>query len=226
MRSRLSFQSEYPRERLLRAGAHALTDSELLAVLLRTGTTGRDVLSLAGDLLAQFGNLRSLFVAPGEALTKVPGVGVSKVCTLLACRELARRLQSPPAKTGEIINNTAAAASVARQHIGEYHIEVCGALFVDLDNQLLGFEQLATGSMTEVVIYPRELIRRALLHDACGVILVHTHPGGDCRASAADIALTTQVAVALAKVDIQLLDHIILAGENSCSLAQQGLMEH
>ncbi|NND64918.1 MAG: DNA repair protein RadC [Gammaproteobacteria bacterium] len=217
-------QCELPRERLLRAGAKALSDSELIAILLRTGNAKQNAIEMANALLYRFGQLQSLLTAPANTLLATTGLGASKVSTLLACGELSHRLSGETATKGVCIEGAITAARLARQYLTNDEIEICGAMFLDLSHRLLAFEELARGSLTEVVVYPREVIRRALLHNASALILVHTHPGGDQAASAADIEMTEILAEGLSRVDVQLLDHIILAGGNSLSLAQQGLM--
>jgi DNA repair protein RadC len=215
---------ERPRERLLRHGAAVLTDAELLAIVLRTGTPGRPVVTLARDILAHFGGLRGLFCAGSEALGRVHGLGAAKSCQLLSVLELARRAMREELVAGSALDQPGRVKQYCVALLGHHEIEHCVALYLDNRLRLVATAEVARGTLSQASVYPREVVRDALRHHAAALILAHNHPSGLALPSAADERLTRHLKQALALVDVRLLDHLIVAGGVALSMAEQGLM--
>ncbi|MFT0532835.1 RadC family protein [Castellaniella hirudinis] len=214
--------SERPRERLLRHGATALTSAELLAILLRTGTRGRNAVRMGHDLLEHFGGLRRLLSAEAGALLSFPGMGHAKTCELLAVQELGRRALEEPLRLGRTLNQPDRVKAYCAMRLAHLRVEHCIALFLDTQLQLIDCAEIARGTLSHASIYPREVVRAALGHHAAALILAHNHPSGLAEPSAADIALTRQLKQALALVDVRLLDHLIVGATEVTSLAERG----
>ncbi|VCU69955.1 hypothetical protein PIGHUM_02021 [Pigmentiphaga humi] len=215
---------ERPRERLLRHGPAVLTDAELLAVLLRTGTRGCNAIELGRRLLAEFGGLRGLFAASRDDLRRVPGLGAAKASQLQAILELARRELDETMRRGDALSNPADVRRYCATALSHLHIECCLALYLDARNRLIASEMLSQGTLSQAAVYPREIVRAALRLHAAAVILAHNHPSGNADPSQADEHLTRHVRGALSLVDVRLLDHIIVAGGRTTSLAERGLL--
>ena len=213
-----------PRERLLADGPRCLSDIELLAVLLGTGRPGRSASDLAAELIDRFDGLGGLFGAPASVVVAVNGVGPARWCTLQAGLELARR------SVGEDLRRRDALASP--DQVGRYlalslqhsPYEVFAVLFLDARNRLLAAEELFRGTLSQTVVYPREVARRALERNAAAVILAHNHPSGLAEPSLADRRLTDALRQALQCLDIPVLDHLIVAGGRRYSFAENGLL--
>jgi DNA repair protein RadC len=211
-----------PRERLLDHGPDALSDAELLAVLLRTGVAGCNAIDLGRALLARFGGLRGLFTAPAHELLTVAGVGPTKASQLLAALELSRRQLAEAITRTDALTQPDLVKRYCAATLAHRDIECCIALYLDTRNRLIGSEELARGTIDQAAVYPREVVRAALRHHASSVILAHNHPSGVAEPSRADENFTRCVRDALALVDIRLLDHIIVAGQTTVSLAERG----
>ncbi|HTJ99704.1 MAG TPA: DNA repair protein RadC [Bordetella sp.] len=216
--------SERPRERLLRHGAAVLTDAELLAVVLRTGTPGRPVMSLAHDILAHFTSLRGLFGAGPDTLGQVHGLGNAKICQLLSVLELARRAMREDLTDGCALDQPARVKQYCVALLGHHEVEHCMALYLDNRLRLIATGEVARGTLSQASVYPREVVRDALRHHAAALILAHNHPSGLAIPSEADARLTRHLKQALALVDVRLLDHLIVAGGTALSMAEQGRM--
>lgn len=214
--------SERPRERLLAHGAQALTDPELLAIILRTGTRDCDVVTLGRRLLEQFGGLRRLLSAPAEALLEVPGIGMAKTCELLAIQELNRRALEEDLRAGQVLGQPQRVKQFCMARLGHLRVEHCIALYLDTQLQLVDCEEVSRGTLSQATVYPREIVKAALAHHAAGVILAHNHPSGVAEPSPADLALTRHLKQALALVDVRLIDHLIVSASGAVSLAERG----
>ncbi len=211
-----------PREKMLARGAQALADSELLAIILRTGVVGKDVLTLAAELLAQYDGLRGLLNAPPGRLQSVKGLGEAKLCQLQAVLELTRRALAQELAQKPALQSPQAVQQYLQLHLqGKAH-EVFCVLFLDTQNHLIACEEMFRGTLDSAQVYPREIATRALQLAARSVILAHNHPSGQAQASMADQQLTARIREALALLDIQLLDHIIIAGAACFSMAEHG----
>lgn len=214
-----------PREKLLSRGASALSDTELLALLLRTGTAGRGVFQLAGEVLDRFGGLAGLLHASGEDLRSIKGLGgMAKRAELLAVLELARRAIGEQLKDREVFGSPEAVKNYLQLHLARRPHEVFAGLFLDAQNRLVAMEELFRGTLTQTSVYPREVVLKALAHHAAAVVLAHNHPSGTVQPSRADEALTQALKAALALVDVRVLDHVIVAPGRALSMAEKGLL--
>ena len=219
-------EGERPRERLLAHGPQALSDAELLAIYLRVGVRGKSAVDVARDLISAFdGNLGALVDAPLVNLAKIPGVGMAKAAQLKAGFELARRALAQELAVRDNFSSPGMVRDWLRLKLaGERH-EIFMALWLDAQNRLLRAEQLFAGTLTQTSVYPREVVRKALEINAAAVILAHNHPSGVAEPSVADELLTRSLREALALVDVKVLDHFIVAGNQPpLSFAERGLL--
>jgi DNA repair protein RadC len=216
--------TERPRERLLASGPRALSDAELLAVLLTAGPRGRSAVELARDLLCRYAGVAGLFGAPQASLLAVPGVGPARWCALQAALELARRSVAEGLRQRDALGSPQAVGEFLALSLQHRRHEVFAVLFLDARNRLLAAEELFQGTLSQTVVYPREVARRALEHNAAAVILAHNHPSGLAEPSQADRLLTEALRRALHCLDIPVLDHLIVAGGRRYSFAEHGLL--
>ncbi|MBI5901831.1 MAG: DNA repair protein RadC [Rhodocyclales bacterium] len=219
-------EAERPRERLARQGATALSDAELLAIFLRVGLPGKSAVDLARELLDSFGgDLASLAHASVKQLARLRGIGPAKAAQLAAALELARRALAVPLKARDALASPEAVRDWLRLALGQTPHEVFLALWLDAQNRLIASEELFSGTLTQTSVYPREVVKRALAHNAGAVILAHNHPSGLAEPSRADEVLTSSLRQALAMIDVKLLDHFIVAGSaRPLSFAERGLL--
>ena len=214
--------SERPREKLLARGAGALSDAELLALFLGSGLRGQDAVTTARRLLADHGPLRRLLELPAGALTRLPGLGPARVCLLSAALELCGRYLAAGLDRGEALTDPPAAGRYFAQRLRGQPVEVFAALFLDTRHRALAFEELFRGTIDGAEVHPREVVRRALAHNAAAVIVGHNHPSGNPEPSAADRAVTAQLKQSLALVDVRLLDHFVIGDGAPSSMAARG----
>ena len=212
-----------PREKLLERGPQALSDVELLALLLRTGTAGKPVLALAEELLAT-GGVAGLLGASRAQLQRVKGLGPAKQAELLAVAELARRALGQRLREREVMDSPQALREYLQLHLAHKTHEVFAVLFLDSQHRLLALEELFRGTLGETSVYPREVLLRALHHHSAAVVLAHNHPSGSVQPSRADLALTQHLRQALALVDVRVLDHLIVGPGQCLSMAEQGCL--
>lgn len=217
-------EGERPRERLLEQGPASLTDAELLAVILRTGTAGRSALDLGREALAHFGGLSGLLAAPADRLIALEGLGPAKSAQLQAVLELARRSLREEVQHATALSSPDKVRAYLRLTLSARPHEVFMALFLDAQNRLIVADELFRGTLTQTSVYPREVVKRALAVNAGAVIFAHNHPSGVAEPSRADELLTTSLRQALALVDVRVLDHLIVAGGNVLSFAERGLL--
>jgi len=215
---------ERPRERLLAHGVEALTSAELLAIVLRTGTTGCNAVALGHKLIQQFNGLRGLLSASAANLMTVRGLGTAKVCELLAVSELARRSLREDLEARRSLQQPHVVKEFCVAQLAHLQVEHCIALYLNSQMQLLATERVSEGTLNETNIYPREVAKAALRHHAAAVILAHNHPSGSAAPSAADVAITKRLKDALALIDVVLVDHIIIAATRAVSLAERGIV--
>lgn len=213
-----------PRERMLQHGADSLTNTELLALIFGTGTRGLNALQLAQQVLNRFGGLRPLLNASSEDLRSVMGLGDARICQLSAIQTLARRALEEELKRECSLKHPLQVKAYCAALLAHASIERCVALFLDNQHRLIDAKEISHGTLTETTIYPRELVKAALAHHAAAIILAHNHPSGVAKPSAADITLTQQLKRSLAIVDIELLDHLVVAGHQVISIAELGQM--
>lgn len=216
--------SERPREKLIELGAEALSDAELLAIFLRVGVTGKSAVDLARDLLTQFGSLNGIFAATEHELSQVHGIGTSKYVQLQAIFEMSRRALNEQLQQRDVFKSPQQVRDYLVLKLGILTREVFTVLFLDTQNQLVATEEMFTGTLTQTSVYPREVVKRALHHNAASVIFAHNHPSGIAQQSQADELLTKQLKQALALIDVRVLDHFIVAGNNTLSFSERGLL--
>ncbi len=217
-------EGERPRERLIAHGPGVLSDAELLAVFLRTGTPGRSAIDVGRAALSRFGGLAGLFNAPPGELALVGGLGPAKYAQLQAVYELARRALREEIQRETVLSSPARVREFLTLTLSRLEHEVFLALFLDAQNRLLATEELFRGTLTQTSVYPREVVKRALRINAAGIIFAHNHPSGVAEPSRADELLTSSLKQALALVDVRVLDHLIVAGRATVSLAERGLL--
>ena len=212
-----------PRDKLLARGPQALSDVELLAILLRTGMAGKNVFQLSEELLGPNG-IAGLLQATAQSLKLVKGLGPAKQAELLAVFELARRALSQRLKEREAFQTPNAVKQYLQLQLAHKNHEVFAVLFLDSQNRLLAMEELFRGTLSQTSVYPREVVMRALHHQAAAVVLSHNHPSGSVQPSRADEHLTQTLKASLALVDVRVLDHIIVGQGMALSMAEEGLM--
>jgi len=214
-----------PREKLLARGPEALSDTELLALLLRTGTRGRHVLQMASELLVQFGGISGLLQTQAQDLQRFKGLGgTAKRAELLAVLELSRRAMAEQLRQKPVLDSPERVKQYLQLQLGHLGHEVFALLLLDNQHHLLQYRAMFQGTLTQTSVYPREVVKLALDVGASGVVLAHNHPSGSVQASAADKALTQTLKSALALVDVRVLDHIIVAQGDALSMAERGLV--
>ena len=218
-------EDERPRERLLAQGAAALSDAELLALFLRVGVKGKSAVDLARELIGRFGSLNRLFAASQAEFSAIPGMGPAKYAQLQAGLEMARRALGEELKQASALSTPGAVRDYLRLHLAGLRHEVFFVLWLDAQNRLIAAEELFRGTLTQTSVYPREVVKAALAHNAAAVVFAHNHPFGVAEPSSADTHLTRELKQALALVDVKVLDHFIVAGSaQPLSFAERGLL--
>ena len=215
---------ERPRERFLARGAASLSDAELLALFIGSGARGQSALELARDLLARFGRVSRVLAAGPRELAAVRGVGEARSTQVAAVMELARRALSEEMRARDSLASPAAVRGYLRLKMQDLSHECFWCVFLDAQNRVLVAEEMFRGTLTQTSVYPREILKRALHHNAAAVILSHNHPSGVAEPSIQDQALTRTLAEALSLVDVKVLDHFIVAPGASLSFAERGLL--
>jgi len=215
---------ERPRERLVAQGAAGLSDAELVAVCLRSGIRGKSAVDLGRELIGAFGGIAGLLAADLAALLRVRGLGTAKAAQLAAILELARRSLREQLKSGAALTSPGAVRDYLRLALGGRPHEVFVCLYLDAQHRVTGAEELFRGSLTQTSVYPREVVKAALAANAAAVIFAHNHPSGAAQPSQADELLTRQLKEALALVEVKVLDHFIVAGSQTLSFAERGLL--
>ncbi len=216
--------AEQPRGKLLRFGRAALSDAELLAILLRTGIPGMSVLDLARSLLKNFGSLRKIFAADKESFCCLAGLGEAKYLHLQAALELSQRLLYEEVHQQSSLDNPMQVRCYLLSKLSECVRETFACLYLNSQYQVIAYEELFHGSLREAEVYPREVAKQVLMYNAAAVIIAHNHPSGDIKPSEADIRITLHLKEALALIDVLLLDHIIVGINETCSLIELGLL--
>ncbi len=213
-----------PREKLLARGPAALSDAELLALLLRTGLPGKNALQMGQELLDQFGGVAGLLHTSADALKAIKGLGPAKRAEIVAVLELARRALAAQLTQQTLFESPTAVRDYLQLQLGSRPHEIFAVLFLDSRNRLIVLEELFRGTLGQTSVYPREVVIRALALNAANVVFAHNHPSGSARPSRADEALTQTLKAALALVDVRVLDHFIVTRTEAVSMAELGLI--
>ncbi|MBL8497976.1 JAB domain-containing protein [Nitrosomonas sp. JL21] len=216
--------SERPREKLLQKGVASLSDAELLAIFLRTGITGKSAIDLARELLSHFGSLTNIFAAGHASFCQLPGMGSAKYAQLQAVLEMARRALGEELKNGSALNSPDLVRNYLRLSLANKHHEVFIGIFLNTQHHVIATEELFSGTLTQTSVYPREIIKRTLYHNAAALIFAHNHPSGTAEPSHADKTLTHDLKQVLAMIDVKVLDHFIVANGTTLSFAEHGLI--
>ena len=216
--------AERPREKLLEQGPASLSDAELLAIFLRTGVSGKSAVDLARHLLHQFGSLRTLLEADQLTFSKQLGLGPAKFAQLQAVLEMARRHLAERLRRDSVMESPLAVRDYLKAMLRHEPHEVFGCLFLDSKHRVLAFETLFRGSIDSTSVYPRQVVKRALAHNAAALILCHNHPSGNTDPSQADRMLTKRLQEALDLIDVRVLDHFIVGDGDPLSMAEYGWM--
>lgn len=216
--------TERPREKLITRGPAALSDAELLAIFLRTGISGKSAVDLARELLTRFGGLRQLLAADHTTFCAAPGLGDAKYAQLRAVLEMGRRHLFERLERGHALTSPELTIDYLTARLRDYPYEVFAALFLDNRHRVIACEELFRGSIAGASVHPREVVRRAIDHNAAAIIFSHNHPSGVAEPSQADRQITRRLQDALALIDVRVLDHIIIGDGEHCSLAALGLI--
>ncbi|MEO8164979.1 MAG: DNA repair protein RadC [Betaproteobacteria bacterium] len=217
-------EDDRPREKLLAKGSASLSDAELLAIFLRTGVKGKSAVDLARTLLKEFGSLGGLIGASYGSFCSVSGVGSAKYVQLQAATELVRRALASEMKSGISVSSPAAVRDFLRLSIQNRPVEIFVGLFLDAQNRVIAVEELFSGTLTQTSVFPREVVRRSLHHNAAAVIFAHNHPSGVAEPSHADETLTRALKEALSLIDVRVLDHFVVGRGAILSFAERGLI--
>ena len=213
-----------PREKLLARGPGALSDAELLALLLRTGLPGKNALQMGQELLDQFGGVAGLLHTGADALKSIKGLGPAKRAEIVAVLELARRALTAQLKQQTLLASPEAVRDYLQLQLGSRPYEVFAVMFLDSQHRLIVLEELFRGTLSQTSVYPREVVVRALALNAASVVLAHNHPSGSAQPSRADEALTQTLKAALGLVDVRVLDHFVVTSTETVSMAERGLL--
>lgn len=217
-------KAERPREKLLIQGPQALSDAELLAIFLRTGVKGKSALDLARELLERFGGLRPLLAASKDDFCAAPGLGDAKYSQLQAILEMTHRHLREQLQRQDALTSPDDTRRYLQLRLHHYPYEVFSCIFLDNRHRIISYEELFRGTIDGASVHPREVVRRAIHHNAAALILAHNHPSGVAEPSRADEAITQRLKQALDLVDIRVLDHIVVGDTETISLAERGLM--
>jgi DNA repair protein RadC len=217
-------ETERPREKLLHQGAAYLSDAELLAIFLRTGCKGKNAVDLARDLLSSFGSLGALLNADIQKSCRTAGIGLAKHAQLQAILEINKRYLFEKVKTADVLTNSKMTKQYLIAKLGDKEQEIFAGLFLNAKHQIIDFKELFRGSLHHTEVYPREIIKTAIMLNACAIILTHNHPSGDPTPSQADIRLTKRLQSILPLLEIRVLDHVIIGKNRAFSLSEAGLI--
>lgn len=216
--------SELPREKLLLRGARTLSDAELLAVFLQTGIRGKPALELAREIIVNFGGLSELAAANIKELCANSGIGSAKAASLSAMQELFQRQLLEGMKNRDILSSSAATRSYLRARFRGCKSEIFSCLFLSNQHHIIVLEELFKGTIDGAAVYPREVVKRCLYHNAAAVIFAHNHPSGIAEPSEADIAITRKLGSAMQTIEVRVLDHLVIGAEEVISFAERGML--
>lgn len=217
-------EDERPREKLLLRGPASLSDAELLAVFLRTGVRGKTAVDLARELLQHFGGLTPLLDAGRADLSAASGIGIAKYAQIQAALELGRRYLEARLHRADTLSSPEAVRSYLMYRLKGLSYEAFLCLFLDNRHRVISCEEMFRGTVDSAQVYPREVVKRALVLNAAAVILAHNHPSGEAEPSHADRAITARLKDALALIEVRVLDHLVIGDGVATSMAERGLM--
>ena len=217
-------QGERPKEKLFNKGVASLSDAELLAVILQTGTRGRTSLDIARDMLSRYGGLIGLLAADRASLTANHGIGGAKAARFVAMKELSQRHMLDGIKSKDILTSSQATRDYLRAKFRDCQSEIFSCLFLNNQHHVVKLEELFRGTIDGAAVYPREVVKRCLHHNAAAVILAHNHPSEIAEPSQADIAITNKLRIALETIDVRVLDHLVIGNSLVVSFAERGLL--
>ncbi len=217
-------EGERPREKLLQSGAESLSDAELLAIFLRVGVAGKSAVDLARDLLKEFGSLNGIFAASERQISAVHGMGSSKYVQLQAIFEMSRRALGEQLQQRDVFESPGQVREYLQLKLAHLPYEAFLVLFLDVQNRLVASEEMFTGTLMQTSVHPREVVKRALHHNAAAVIFAHNHPTGMAKQSQEDELLTQHLKDALELVGTRVLDHFVIAGNQTLSFKEKGLL--
>jgi DNA repair protein RadC len=217
---------EKPREKLLQQGAQSLSDAELLAIFLRTGVKGCDVVNLSRQLLQSFGSISAIYRANHDDFCQRHGLGTAKYVQLQACLEMSKRHLREQIQQGDTLTSSQSTRDYLINELRHETREIFAVLFLNNQHQVIQFERLFFGTIDAAAVYPRIVVEQAIKYNAAAVILTHNHPSGVAEASIADLQITHRLTQALNLLDIRVLDHIIVAGHQCFSFAEHGKLSN
>ncbi len=217
-------KQEQPRERLIACGAANLSDAELLAICLRSGVKGKSALELARDILLAFGSITQIFESDRDEFCQYVGLGPEKYALFQAAIELCQRQMLEKLQSRDILASSASTRSYLKAKFRSYTYEVFSCIFLNNQHHVVKVEELFTGTIDGAAVYPREVVKRCLYHNAAAVIFAHNHPSGVAEPSQADIAITNKLKTALETIDVKVLDHFVIGYPDVVSFAERGLL--
>lgn len=217
-------ENERPREKLIKFGPQALSDAELLAILIRTGSAGRSAVSIGRELIGKHGGLREVMDLNVEKMCEHKGLGPVTYALLQACLELGRRYLEQGLKNDIALTSSQETRRFLRSKLRHRHQEVFACLFLDAQHRVLKYEELFFGTIDGAAVYPRQVVSKAIAFNAAAVILSHNHPSGHAEPSLADRQITKTLIQALALIDVRVLDHVVVGDLEEVSFAERGLL--
>ncbi len=218
-------EDQQPREKLIKNGAKSLTDAELLAIFLRTGVKGLSAVDLAAKLLNDFDDLNHLLAADQETFCQGHGLGMATYVQLQAILEMADRYFHTGLKKGAVFNSTDVAKRYLIQQLSQSPFEIFACIFLDNKHQMIEYEALFQGTINQSSVYPREVLRRVIKHNAAAIIIAHNHPSGHIEPSPSDEQITRKLVKVMDLIDTKILDHIIVGGGSTYSMMEHGFFE-
>ncbi len=216
--------SERPREKLLKHGVESLSDAELLAIFLQSGTSGRSAVDVAHDALLHFGGLSQLIRSDQKQFSQFAGFGEARYCLLQTAIEISRRHLLESIQSGDVLSSPQDVRDYLAMHLSGLPHEMFSALFLDNRHRVIKYGELFRGTIDSAAVYPREVVKMCLASNAAAVIFAHNHPSGVAEPSDTDVRLTRKLTDALALIDVRVLDHLIIGQGVQTSLAERGLM--
>lgn len=214
---------ERPQEKLLTTGPASLSDAELLALFIRSGTRGHSAVDIGRNLLTEFGGIRQILTAERHRLCGFPGLGPARYALLLAAREIGRRFLDQSLRRQGPLSSPGQAADFLTHHLRDRKREVFAILYLDTRHQVIDYRELFSGTLNGATVHPREVVRSVIEHNASAVILAHNHPSGVAEPSQADASLTRRLRDALELIDVRVLDHIVIGDGEFVSMSDRGL---